>query len=180
MEQLAADNSFLTMELATLLSKAETSSFYRRLLNSLLWIKIPFNHPHRLVTTAINPRTITITAPYIRKNKNHLNGIHACCLATLCEYVCGLGLIRTLDAKHYRLIMKELQITYHYQAKMAVSASFTLPEQEGNTIREMLTTNDAVLREYTIDVADKDGNQICTAKVLWQIKPWTKTKTSLN
>jgi acyl-coenzyme A thioesterase PaaI-like protein len=168
------------MELATLLSKAESSSFYRWLLNRGLWQKIPFNHPHRLIITSIHPDTLTITAPYIRKNKNHLNGIHACCLATLCEYVCGLSLIRTLDAKNYRLIMKDLHITYHYQAKMAVSTSFSLSEQEGKTIRELLATSDAVLREYTIDVTDNAGNAICTAKVLWQIKPWNKTKTSLN
>ena len=167
------------MELNSILTKAETSSFYRGLLNFALWWKIPFNSPHKLKITKVSSDSLTITAPYIRKNKNHLNGIHACCLATICEYVCGMSLVRELDPKKFRIIMKELQMTYHYQAKMDVEVVFSLPKSEIEIIQKELTNVDAVLRNYTIDVFDKDKNAICTANVKWQIKPWNKTKTIL-
>ncbi|MBL0097002.1 MAG: DUF4442 domain-containing protein [Bacteroidetes bacterium] len=84
------------MNLNSLLEKAKTSGFYKWLFNIVLWRTIPFNQPHRLKVEQVKGDALLISIPFIRKNKNHINGIHACALATLCEYISGLSLARAL------------------------------------------------------------------------------------
>lgn len=163
---------------ATLLKKAEQSSFALMLLNIGLKRMIPFNSPHRFKIINVAPASITITAPYIRRNKNHVNGIHACALATLCEYSCGLMLARTFDPKTYRVILKELKVNYQYQAKEEVITNYSLPESTISSIKQTLTTEDAALCTLIVTINDKQGNIICTGEVTWQVKPWNKTRTA--
>jgi acyl-coenzyme A thioesterase PaaI-like protein len=129
-------------------AKAQHSSFYRWLLNRGLWFKIPFNLPHKVRIMEIGDETISMELPFIRSNKNHINGIHACALATLCEYVSGLSLVRFLPADKYRIILKDIHIIYHYQAKTKVTAQFTADKMLLNEIRSELQKADAVLHSY--------------------------------
>ena len=78
------------MNLNALIQKSKNSKFYLWLLNFVLWKTVPFNSPHKFLITAIDAGNVSIKLPYIRKNKNHINGIHACALATVCEYATGL------------------------------------------------------------------------------------------
>jgi acyl-coenzyme A thioesterase PaaI-like protein len=165
------------MQLNNLLIRAERSNIALRLLNFGLRRLIPFNAPHKFNITQIEKDSLTITLPYIRKNKNHVNGIHACALATLCEYISGLSIIRELSQDNYRIILKDIEMAYHYQAKMEVQAKFSLPPTEIEAIKEGLSIADAVFRRYDIEVYDAAKNHICTGKIHWQIKPWNKTKT---
>lgn len=163
---------------ALLLQKAEHSSFARLMLNIGLKRMIPFNSPHRFKITSVTSDSISITAPYIRRNKNHVNGIHACALATLCEYSCGLALARTFDPNTYRVILKELKVNYHYQAKEDVTANYHLPLSTISDIQKTLSKEDAALCTLIVDINDSKGNVICIGEVTWQVKPWSKAKTS--
>ena len=163
---------------ALLLQKAEHSSFARLMLNIGLKRMIPFNSPHRFKITSVTPDSISITAPYIRRNKNHVNGIHACALATLCEYSCGLMLARTFDPNTYRVILKELKVNYQYQAKEQVTATYSLPKSTISAIQKTLTSEDAALCTLIVTIHDQQGNIICTGDVTWQVKPWNKTRTA--
>lgn len=120
---------------------------------------------------------VSVRLPYKRKNLNHLKGIHACALATLTEYTSGISLLITIGTEH-RLIMKNINVTYHYRAKMNVVTSIHL---ERKMIEEQilapLLSNDAVLFENTVEVYDLMKNQICTAVVQWQIKKWEKVRS---
>ena len=167
------------MELNSLLEKASKSSFQLRLLNFVLGRMIPFNGPHKFTITEVTSDSLTVSIPYIRKNKNHINGIHACALATCCEYISGLCLTRQFDPKKYRIILKDIQMTYHYQAKEDVATTFSLPEEEFEMINEILATQEASLRWYDVLIYDSAKNHICTGKIHWQIKPWSKTKTNV-
>ena len=92
------------MQLGTLAKKAETSKFNLWLLNFVLLRKVPFNLPHKpkIISLANNEVTMCVTTR--RKNLNHLKGIHACLLATLCEYVSGFfRRIETQCARTHRL-----------------------------------------------------------------------------
>ena len=84
------------MKLNSILDKAKNSSFYLFLLNLVLRRIIPYNAPHLFKVEKVNEESLEVSIPFIKKNKNHINGIHACALATLCEYISGLSLARAL------------------------------------------------------------------------------------
>ena len=164
--------------LALQFEKASRSSFRLWLLNFGLLKRVPFNKPHGIKITEIASESITVKAKNVRPNRNHIKGIHACLLATMCEYVSGLNLLLQLDPKEYRFILKNIQMTYHYQAKVAVSATFGISnELMEEKIIKPLQTEDAIFREFTVDVYDEAQNHICTGLINWQIKLWKNVKT---
>jgi acyl-coenzyme A thioesterase PaaI-like protein len=168
-------------KLNSLANKAKSSDFYLWLLNLVLLRRVPFNKSHRLTITALTDDEITITAFNKPYNQNHIKGIHACLLATLCEYVSGLSLTMHLPAEEYRIILKNIQMTYHYQAKMDVSVKFKLAKEEvEKTILTPLKSQDAIFREYTVDAYDKANNHICTGLINWQIKAWKNAKMKID
>ena len=138
---------------------------------------VPFNKPHQLKVLKIGDGELTIGAENKRFNQNHIKGIHACLLATLCEYASGLTLLLHLPPKDYRIILKSIQMTYHFQAKKNVRVNFKLSakEVEQNFILP-LQTQDAMFHEFTVEVHDEDKNHICTGLINWQIKAWKNVK----
>jgi hypothetical protein len=168
-------------KLNTLVQKARHSRFYLWMLNIILLRTVPFNSPHKLRVLHIGDEDISIYAPYTRKNLNHIKGIHACVLATLCEYITGLSLLLHLSPKEYRIILKNIHMTYHYQAKNNVFAKFKIGKKEiEENILLPLQEHEAIFREFTVEVYDVNNKHICTGLINWQIKPWDKTKTKIN
>jgi acyl-coenzyme A thioesterase PaaI-like protein len=158
--------------------KAKDSSFHLWLLNTILLRTVPFNKPHGLKVVRIGDDDLTIEARNTRPNQNHIKGIHACLLATLCEYVSGLSLLLKLDPKAYRIILKSIHMTYHYQAKKNVRVTFSLPADFfTKEILDPLQHAEAIFKEFTIDIYDEDQNHICTGLINWQIKSWKNVKT---
>ena len=165
------------VEFNTLVLKAQHSKFYLWLLNFVLLRKVPFNRPHNIRIQQINNNEITVLAVNSRNNFNHIKGIHACLLATMCEYVSGLSLLIHLSPKEYRIILKNIHMTYHYQAKSAVSVKFALSADEvSQNILIPLKDREAVYNEFTVNVFDKNDNHICTGLINWQIKSWKNVK----
>ncbi len=163
-----------------LLKKAESSPLQLFILNLFLWRIIPFNAPHRFKITEIKADSLKIKMPYIRKNLNHIKGLHACGLATLCEYVCGLQLIKLSGPSPYRIILKSLHLDYHYQGKKSALAEFSLNlDWFHQNIALPLENEEAILRTFEIRVYDEDHQLLCTGKPEWQIKPWNKVKTKI-
>lgn len=161
-----------------LIEKAAKSTFYLRLLNIALWKKIPFNWPHRIRVSEILPDGFVLRMPYRRSNLNHIRGIHACGLATLSEYVAGLTLLRKIGSTQYRIIMQQMHMQYHYQARMDVIARFELTEDWlKEHIIKPLETQDSTLIEMIVEVKDTDKNHVCTGTTTWQVKKWDKVRT---
>jgi acyl-coenzyme A thioesterase PaaI-like protein len=164
--------------LAKQFEKAAHSKFRLWLLNAGLLRIVPFNKPHAIKIVAIEKDGLTIRATNIKSNRNHIKGIHACLLATLCEYVSGLNLLLELNPKEYRIILKNIQMTYHYQAKSGVYATFGLTkdflEQQ---IIVPLQQETAIFKEFTVEVYDEAKHHICTGLINWQIKSWKNVKT---
>lgn len=165
-------------KLLPLLAKARKSKFYLRLLNVVLRRVIPFNKPHGLKIVEVYDDGFRILLPYKRKNLNHVNGIHACALATLAEYASGLALMTNLASDDYRLIMKTMSMTYHYQAKtdVFITARFNKSWMEANVFFP-LKNSDRVLPEVNTEVHDVQQNLICTGIIEWQVKKWNSVKT---
>jgi acyl-coenzyme A thioesterase PaaI-like protein len=164
--------------LHTLIDKAQHSKFYLRILNFLSAYIVPFNRPHNFRITDITRNSIRVKLPYISLNRNHIKGIHACALATLCEYSTGLMLLSSLDPQKYRIILKNINMTYHYQARKHVYVKFELTEDWLlKNVVEPLRSTDSLFQEFKVDVYDEDQNHICTGLINWQIKDWSKVRT---
>lgn len=163
---------------ARLVDKATRSRFYLWLLNLLLLRKVPFNAPHHIEVTRIAPGHVEAVLPFRKQNLNHIKGIHACALATLCEYVSGLSLTTALPGNRFRIIMKSFRMEYFYQARMDVSATAVANEQAlADQVIIPLESADAVEFMHEVIVTDVSGNHICTASVNWQFKKWEKVRT---
>lgn len=161
-----------------LITKAQHSSFFLWLLNRIAARVVPFNKAHSFSIKQITNQSIYIELPYKKANLNHIKGIHACALATLCEYCTGIVLLSSIDPALYRIILKNIHVTYHYQAKTAVHAKFQLTKEwlESNIVVP-LKTSDATFKEFTVEVYDTVNNHICTGLINWQIKSWKNVKT---
>ena len=168
------------MKINELLTKASTSAFSLWLLNFVLLRNIPFNKPHRLKILSISKNKVEIKYPYLTSNLNHLKGLHACGLATVSEYSTGLLLLNHLNPENYRLIMKSLNMEYHYQGKKSASATFELQDEWiSKNVIEPLKSNDAVFVDCEVKVKDEDGNHLSTCKTQWQIKKWDKVRVKI-
>lgn len=164
-------------KLNALVRKAQSSKFYLWLLNFMLLRTVPFNKPHRLKVLSITNEEVVIGAANRSYNRNHIKGIHACLLATLCEYASGLSLLLRLSPTDYRIILKNIHMTYHYQAKTHVNVVFRLTEKEAEAnFRIPLQTKEAIFHEFSVEVYDADKNHICTGLINWQIKAWKNVK----
>ncbi|UKN01705.1 DUF4442 domain-containing protein [Paracrocinitomix mangrovi] len=168
------------MDFKKYIDGAKKSAGGLRKLNFGLGLMIPFNKPHRIKVKSLEDDKIVTTIPYRRKNLNHIKGIHACALATTAEFASGLLLLTKLEAKKYRLIMESIEMKYHYQAKMNVTAEFECTDQwiEEN-VKGPLSQEDQVFVKCEINLYDSNRNHIATGYTNWQIKDWEKVKTKL-
>lgn len=162
----------------SILEKAKSSNFYRRILNWSLNRMIPFNKPHGFKVIEIRDYSLKTAIPYRKSNFNHIRGLHACALATISEFTTGFLLVSKLDAKKFRLIMQRLEMNYHYQGKMDAYAEFSISEQWLETnIYQPLQSSDSVVVNCQVKIHDAQGNHLTTGNVFWQIKDWKKVKT---
>jgi hypothetical protein len=167
-------------KLDNLFTKASHSGFYKWVLNRTLSFAVPYNRPHRFEITKINADEIEVIMPYCKRNLNHIKGLHACGLATLCEYACGLQLSRNLDMSQYRIIMQQLNMEYFYQGKNTAKVVFRLTKDwVQKEIIDPLQKADSLIKTFELSVYDQHENRLCTGKVSWQIKDWKKVKTNL-
>ena len=163
-----------------LVEKARSSSFYLWLFNLATERLIPFNKPHGFKITSLQENRIETYLPYKRRNLNHIKGIHACALATLSEFTTGALLLTGLPANKYRIILQNLEIRYHYQAKKAVKAVFEIsPQWIEENVTKPLGQNESTVVPCVIEIYDLDDNHISTAKVYWQLKEWAKVRTRM-
>lgn len=168
------------MKIQKLFEGAYQSEWGKKKLNAALKYGIPFNIPHKLRIEHIQPGHAKVSIPYIKKNMNHLKGVHACCLATCAEFTSGLVMMSSLPVDDYRIIMESIEIKYHYQAKMDCIAEFQVtPETAKSEIKDKLVDNDRVSFTCEVPVHDKEGNHICTGYIKWQIKAWSAVQTKV-
>ena len=168
------------MNLEKYLVKAEKSPFNLWMLNRFLLRLIPFNIPHKLWITSLAGNSTTIRLPYVRKNLNHLKGLHACALATLAEYTIGFTLLRKLSFSKYRIILKNITVDYYYQGKTTGTATFNVEEEwlEKNVFAP-LKESEKIEVECEVKVYDMAENHLATGKTIWQIKSWEAVKTKV-
>lgn len=168
------------MNLARLIEKSRTSSFYLWLLNRGLSRMIPFNKPHGFEVTEIGEMSVKTRLPYKKSNFNHIKGLHACALATISEFTTGFVLLTQLDPAQFRIILKTLQMEYHYQGKTDVHAEYAISKEWiQKEIYTPLETEESVVVVCEIKTYNAQNDHISTGKVHWQVKSWKKVRTKL-
>ena len=169
------------MNTTKLVKRAQDSRFYLWLLNLGLYKMIPFNKPHKFRVAEITDTKIKTMLPYRKSNFNHIKGIHACAMATVSEFTTGFLIVSKLDPKKYRIIMKTLEMEYHYQGKMDAYGEFEITDQwlEEQVYRP-LEKEDSIVVRCEVKIHDEEGNHLSTGNVYWQVKPWSKVKTTVS
>lgn len=166
------------MQHAKIIEKAKHSGFWLWVLNQSLARMVPFNSPHGFAIRMLGDDSVKVLLPYRRKNLNHIRGLHACALATVSEFATGFLLLTRLDGTQYRLIMKRIEMEYHYQGKMDAITEFQIG---GNwmdqNILAPLQQEESVVVPCEVKTHDVKGNHLSTGKVFWQIKDWSRVKT---
>jgi acyl-coenzyme A thioesterase PaaI-like protein len=165
-------------KLKSLTEKAKQSKFGMWMLNFVLGKFIPFNKPHGFKIYEIGNLEAKVIIPYKKVNFNHIKGTHACAMATAAEFCTGFTLLNALNPKEYRLILKSLNMEYHFQGKKDVFAHY---KTDQNFLNEKVITplqnSDKILVTCVSELHDKDGNHIATGNTTWQIKKWSSVKT---
>jgi acyl-coenzyme A thioesterase PaaI-like protein len=166
------------MNLELLIRRAQMSALWLKLLNWSLSRMIPFNRPHGFVITQIDDDSVQVKLPYRRSNFNHIRGLHACALATLAEFTSGFMLVRKLDARKYRLVMKKMEMEYHYQGRSNAHASFKINDTWllENVMRPLADWGSAEVI-CRVELYDAQQNHLATGQVCWHIKPWKAVRT---
>lgn len=161
-----------------LMKGAKQSTWGLKKLNFTLLRVIPFNLPHKFKITHISDERMDTELPFMRKNLNHLKGVHACAMATLAEYTTGLFLLSKASSGGYRIIMKSIHVEYHYQAKSKVQASFGMTEEEfADQVQGPLERDGVLLKGYKVELYDEQKNHVATGTMQWQLKDWKKVKS---
>ncbi len=159
-------------QLENILNKAYKNKFWLWVLNKGLNRVIPFNAPHKFHIEKIDLNHIQVKIPYIKKNLNHLNGIHACALATASEFACGFLLISRLSPSKYRLIMRSMHVDYIKQGKTDLWVKFNLSEKKIEEIKTKLSESEQCLEILEVEVRNSKEELISIAKLEWQLKAW--------
>lgn len=162
-----------------LIQKAQQSKKYLWLLNRIMNHNVRFNKPHGFQIVKITDEHVQTFAPYHKKNFNHVRGIHACAIATVGELAAGLMLMVHFSPKEYRVIMSNIHIDYHYQAKKDVIATAALSAIEKENILQTLKQDNKTTHTITTEIKDDDHVLVATVKSTWQIKDWNEVRTRL-
>lgn len=165
--------------LGSLIQKSEISKKHLWLLNRVMNHSVKFNRPHGFQVVKINANQVQTFAPYHKKNFNHVRGIHACAIATVGELAAGIMLMYHFSPVQYRIIMSNIQIEYHYQAKKNIIATAAFLDQDKNKILATLADQHKTTHTVTTEIKDEDQALIATVQTTWQIKPWKDVKTKM-
>jgi len=164
--------------LTQLIKRAQHSPTYLWLLNRLLNYVIPFNRPHGLKILSIAPEQVSVYVPFRRSNKNHVQTLHACALATASEFSSGILLLTQLDPKVYRLIIKSLEIKFLYRGTRPAIATATLSQEDlqRQVLDPLQNGAEAATCCFQSVCSDIDGNEISKTQVEWHVKAWQSVR----
>ena len=146
------------------------------LLNQALLAAIPFNRPHGIRVTQLLDESAQGKLPFIRRNKNHLNTVHACGMATLGEYIAGLVLIRNFPVQENRIIMKNLEISFFLQAKEELIGIANFENDKKEQALKHLRENSFCEIPMETSLYNKKNELVALVKTTWHLKTWDKVR----
>lgn len=142
----------------------------RRFLDNLFNLAIPFNLSLGLRLTHVSPDHVEVISKSGWKTRNHVGGAHACFLALVGEYPAGILLAKNFSPEDYRLIISELKVEYHKQARGPVKGVARRPDNLPSP------GEDEIWIPMVTDIYDKNGQSLATVHTKWQLKKWGSTQ----
>ncbi len=153
-------------------TSTEHNAFALAILNKLLPQVIPFNGPLGLKIEALTNTRSLVSIPFIRANKNHLGGVHACAMATVGEYTAGILALKHFGAEDYRLILKNISVDYFKQGRQKLWAEVKVESfpEKGDAFDLHLVTH--LYQSKPTNATSAEG-PVATIKTHWQLKKWS-------
>jgi acyl-coenzyme A thioesterase PaaI-like protein len=139
-------------------------------LDNALKIGIPFNMGMGMKIKLITERESQIESLPVYRRRNHVGTAHAISQALLIEYTAGLLIAQKYGFDDYRLILTNINITYHKPGKGTLTGTALAPDQWPN-----LKEGEMFLDMFT-KVHNEKNELISEGKTTWQIKSWSKMK----
>lgn len=110
----------------------------------------------------LTPRSIAVSMPDKRANRNHLRSLHAMALAHLGEFTTGLLLLYAVSADGYRTILTRYEIEYLHKARGTITGRATLKLPKTRSLDKRSVTIAASL-------SDRRGTVVARSKATWRI-----------
>ncbi|MFZ9055839.1 MAG: DUF4442 domain-containing protein [Flavobacteriales bacterium] len=148
-------------------------------LNAIFRRILPFNVPHGIRVRSFQDGAVEVDLPSRRANRNHLKGMHACAIATACEFCSGLAVLSRFNMSDYRLIMNRLEVDYTRRPEpgSCLARSEVSPELSGEIQAMMQQSEDGAARfQMTSTLFDSEGNEVAVAQVHWHVKAWSQVQ----
>lgn len=155
------------------LERAKRGQFFW--LNAIFRRILPFNAPHGIRIRSFDAGAVQVMLPSRRANQNHLKGMHACAIATACEFCSGMAVLSRFDMSSYRLIMNRLEVDYMRRpTKGDCTAHAEIPATLAAEISTMMeeATDGAARFQMESILKDREGNEVAKAMVHWHVKAW--------
>lgn len=168
-------NKKIALIIDKLLSQSHNSVTLKAL-EKLFNTGIPFTLPHKFKFIEMSDKYTRLRLPDIRKNRNHLGGLHACAIATLGEYVAGLSLIKHVGSSKYRLVMRKIEVNYFKQAKESLIGVYEVDHEELKRVEIELSSGDKTEIHMAANILNKKEEVIAVVETTWQLKNWTKVR----
>ena len=114
----------------------------------------------------LTKRSVAVTMPDKRANRNHLQSLHAMALAHLGEFTTGLLCLYAVSSEGYRTILVKYEMEYLHKARGPITARATLelPKTKGKT--KNLDKKDV---KVVAELSDKRGTVVARALVTWRV-----------
>jgi acyl-coenzyme A thioesterase PaaI-like protein len=164
-------NSKLLKAIDYLIKKSETKTGLIAL-EKIFKIGIPFNKPHGIFFKKLSPYESVMLMKNKRLNHNHLGGIHACAIATVGEFSAGLLLCKNFEMNLFRVIMKEINVTYSSQARKNIISKATIDATLVEDLKKRIVLDSQADVDLITEIEDFDGKEIAIVKTTWQLKAW--------
>ena len=161
----------ITKLIDTLLSNSHKLLILKSL-QGLFNNSIPFNKPHKFKFIEISDLKTQLKLPFIRLNKNHLGGMHACAIATLGEYPAGLTLIKYFGSTKYRIVMAKIEVNYLKQGRSDLIGNAEISSEEIQRIESELASDKKSNIIITTNILNKKNELVAEVFTTWQLKDW--------
>jgi hypothetical protein len=139
-------------------------------------IGIPFNKPHGISFKKLTSYESLMLMKNKRINHNHLGGIHACAIATLGEFSAGILLCKNFEMSSFRVIMKEINVTYSSQGRKDILSSAEIDSVLVEDLKKRIVLDSQADVELISNITDITGKEIAIVKTTWQLKSWKEVR----
>lgn len=109
----------------------------------------------------LTKRSIAVTMPDKRANRNHLRSLHAMALAHLGEFTTGLLLLYAVSPEGYRTILRKYEIEYLHKARGPITGRATLKLPKGKLDKKDV--------KVTAELSDENGTVVARTVATWRV-----------